>query len=212
MLFIVLAIISPIIATAQIRYGVVGGIQFSHFNAYYPSMTTTIPILMVTTTTPAKTIISDKVTGGCFGGVAEVDVSEKIAIRPQVLLNFKGGNYNYDGDMFKFNFTYIDLPVHALYKIDLGRGKLLFGAGPYFSFFLAGKGADGQQSGIKLKPGKDIKSFDTGISLMGSYEITDLNLGISIFYNHGFSNTNTDLPEIKNRSFGISVAYFLGEK
>jgi Outer membrane protein beta-barrel domain len=183
-------------AQAQgIRYGLTAGLQSSHQRFSGNGLS----------------IATSGLFGIHLGGVAEYAISDAIVIRPQLGLSLKGGRLLDDGDVYKTNLTYIDLPVHAVYKYEAGPGKILGGIGPYFSLFAGGK-----DDGDKLKVGTNIKGFDMGLSLMAGYELTDKNLSINLFYSPGLLNLvpskyNTR-GKYTNSTIGISVAYFLGEK
>jgi Outer membrane protein beta-barrel domain len=193
LLFIAVIGFQVVAEAQQLRYGFTAGLQSSK---------------LAISGNNGLSITSNGLFGIHLGGVAEYSINDNIAIRPQFGLSLKGGRFNTLGTNFKTNLTYIDIPIHAVYKYEVGPGKIMGGVGPYFSFFMGGKSAD-----EKLKSGTDIKGLDVGLSLMGGYELTAQNLSINLFYNPGLANIDPDNSSVKlrNSTFGLSVAYFLGE-
>jgi hypothetical protein len=162
------------------RFGIMGGLQSASIRS---------------------TISSDGKFGIHLGGVAEIPVSEQFVIRPQLLYSMKGGSSF--GSSVSLN--YIELPVHAVYKAEVGNGKLFGGIGPYFGFLAGATDEDGDKI-------DDINSFDAGFSLLGGYELTENKLAFNLFYNSGLTNLNTGSSiSVTNGTFGLSVAYFFGD-
>ena len=102
---------------------------------------------------------------------------------------------------------YIQLPIHAGYKLDLTPGtKLVFRAGPYLAYGVGGK----IKSDAKLFEdqdffGDDTNRFDFGIG--GAVGVEFLNkINVSLGADHGLTKVFKD-TKIKNRAAYISVGY-----
>lgn len=145
--------------------------------------------------------------GFFFGGVAELGVSDKFAVQPEVLFSQQGAKYS-DSDGFdgKFNLNYINVPVMAKYKVS---DAFSIEAGPQLGFLLSAK--DKYDSPISGED--DIKEFisntDFGGNIGVGYEL-DSGLNFNARFNYGFSNINdfdTEGLDIKNNNcvflFGI---------
>lgn len=183
-----LGLISVAAAQTPTRFGIVGGLQ---------SSTIRFSSSGVNLNTSGKFGIH-------LGGVAEVPLTEQIMLRPQLLYSMKGGTINGN----TASFSYIELPVHAVYKIETGNGKVFGGLGPYFGF----------QAGATDEEGDKITEFngiDVGLSLLGGYELTEKKLAFNLFYNSGLANiyksSSSSSVSVTNGVFGLSVAYFFGE-
>lgn len=171
------------------RFGLVGGLQSSSLRS---------------------TVSTNGLFGVHIGGMAELSLTDNIVIRPQLLYSLKGGSE----DGLTVRLSYLELPVHAVYKTEVGSGKLFGGLGPYLGFMVSGRVSDGVDSEA-LTIGDDIKGFDAGLSLMGGYELTEQKLSVNLFYNTGFANLNpgsSSTTKTTNGTFGLSVAYFLGQQ
>lgn len=71
-----------------------------------------------------------------LGVTAEFLISEKFAIEPGLLFSAKGFKTEdfFWGSVFKDSYylNYLEIPINAIYKIDLGSAKVLISAGPFF--------------------------------------------------------------------------------
>jgi hypothetical protein len=150
------------------------------------------------------------------GVIAEIPLIENFVLQPGVLYSAKGSKYSFDGEDMSISPSFIEIPVNALYKLDIHSAKLLLFAGPYFGFGIGGsyKNSSGSTE-IKYGSGedKDMKPFDLGINIGAGIEISKLQLKVQ--YGLGITNlapVTTDDQEMKIRSFGISMAYLLGGK
>ena len=84
------------------------------------------------------------------GVAADIPIAGRFYLQPQLLVSAKGGNSevrDLDRNVYftsdltsKVRLLYLELPVNVLYKLPLGPGKLIAGAGPYIAYGLGGKG------------------------------------------------------------------------
>jgi len=101
---------------------------------------------------------------GFYGQVLSSDV---FAIQPELLFSTKGSKVEYGGNFFdqtiKYNLSYLDLPVLAVFK--LGESAEIH-VGPYVSYLLgANISNDGDLgSGTDEIDRDHLKSFDYGLS------------------------------------------------
>lgn len=141
------------------------------------------------------------------GGVAELGVTDKFAVQPEVHYSQRGTKYS-DSDGFdgKFNFTYINVPVMAKFKVS---DAFSIEAGPQVGLLLSAK--DKYDSPISGED--DIKEFisntDFGGNIGVGYEL-ESGLNFNARFNYGFSNINdfdSEGLDIKNNNcvflFGI---------
>jgi len=167
-----------------------------------------------------------------FNGGLLVDIRfSYFTLQPGVLFSTKGAIYSYNenryfGDMesvFRTALNYIEVPVHALYTISVGRGAFFIGGGPYFAYGIYGK-----EGTVKIN-GEDVKydplnknnifketeylkedvyrdlfdgdeklydRFDFGIGLQGGYEFPG-GFFIKVGYSLGLKNISNPAPGIK---------------
>ena len=80
----------------------------------------------------------------------EISVASDFYFQPNLLFNMKGAK---DDDIdANMNLGYIELPLHFLYKPQLGSGKIIVGFGPYVAYGVTGKlKGDGDDVDIKFK-------------------------------------------------------------
>ena len=167
------------------------------------------------------------------GVVADFGISKNFSIMPELLFAQRGtklDNFSIDGETsvsLSTTLNYLQLPINAAYKFDVGNGSKLFVfAGPYFGYGLstsgkvkaAGVGVDynffkfGSYNGTDLENTDAVylKNFDFGINVGVGYEYEKIFFKLQ--YNPGLINMlnmgSGDNGSIKNTNFAVSVGYF----
>ncbi len=111
------------------------------------------------------------------GAVVDVEIGDQFSVGTGLILSTKGVKIEESVEEFgaKMTFTaklvpmYLEIPVNAKYKIDLGGKNLYFAAGPYLAFGIAGKikskieASGNKPSGLEINAvNEDIKWGDDG--------------------------------------------------
>lgn len=129
------------------------------------------------------------------GGFAEIKLSEKFAIQPEVLYSAQGA----ESDGEKFNLNYINIPVLAKYYV---AKSFSLEAGPQIGFLTSAKIED-----------EDVKDFvsstDFSFNFGAGYDFTE-NLSAGLRYNLGLTNVwdfDGSEDSIKNGVFSVSLGY-----
>lgn len=129
-----------------------------------------------------------------IGGVAEVPISEKFAVQPELLYSSQGTKWNFaGGDNLKLD--YINLPVMCKYYILEG---LSAEAGPVVGFLLSTNATK-----------EDYNSIDIAFAIGASYKLNE-NIFFSLRYNKGITDINkNDAISVSNQNnvFQISAGY-----
>src|SRR5690554_2775215 len=132
-----------------------------------------------------------------IGGLAEIPLSEKFALQPEILYSSEGADWSWGLGSNNIKLDYIRIPVLAKYYIIEGLSGEL---GPNFGVLASAKAGDED-----VKDG--MNSFDVGLAIGASYR---LNMGVffSLRYNKGFMNVHDD-SDLKQQSnvFQISAGY-----
>jgi len=178
---------------------------------------------------------TDPMIGFHIGGLAEIKLTDKFAIQPELLFSMQGSKqttseFDTDGYSYtsedKINFTYINVPVMFKYFVIK---KLSIEAGPQVGFLVSAK--DKYEStetfeGTVTKESKTVdvknlhKSIDFGFNIGAGYDITD-NFFTSLRYNIGLSDigqggtvnidgVNEVYPKfykVKNNVLQLSIGY-----
>jgi hypothetical protein len=148
-----------------------------------------------------------------FGVVAEISVSDKFSVQPELLYSAQGAKESFLGESIKVNFDYLTLPIMAKFYVSKGFS---LEAGPQLGFLMSSKiKAVGESEDLK-----DItKGIDFGLDFGVGYKM-DSGLNFGARYNLGLSNfwdipSGTVDPEfgigdIKNQNAVIQlyVGYF----
>lgn len=164
--------------------------------------------------------------GGHAGLLFGFDLSDKLMLQTGLLVNTKGfklkeidGQYK---ETFKFNTTYLDIPVLVSYQQEFGSNmKFIGGLGPVLGIAIGGKGVyieqykdEKEKESEKILFGStdndDMKRIDFGLMLQAGLQVEKVRFGL--FYNQGLvnvANYNVDGYRMKNRVIGISAAYVL---
>jgi hypothetical protein len=139
-------------------------------------------------------------------------------------LKSSGGNYN-----TTTRISYIELPLHLLFRPQLGPGHVLVGFGPYVAYGIGGKqkvdygSLPTMEQKIKFRneiPLGDYwdienayyRGFDAGADIFAGYEL-DMGLYVLLKTQLGLLNMIPDVtdwegePNLKNTGFGVSVGY-----
>lgn len=154
----------------------------------------------------------------------EYRINDLFSIQPSLLIATKGTKYEYSSMLattnVKVNQTYLELPVMAAFRFDIGgNNNVVIAAGPYFAFGIGGKTTvDGSLSSI-------IWNVDTG-NTFGSNRMNtfDCGLGAGVTFEFGrfFAGVDTEIglmrlydssvrsDNIKNVSFSVGVGYRFG--
>ncbi len=189
---------------AQVKFGLKGGVNLAKMTLKSSGMSI-----------DPKTLV-----GYHFGIVSEFKLSDNFYLQPGILYSAKGSKYSISGDGESFEMSikpsYIEVPINALYKLDVSAAKLLIFAGPYFAYGISGKyESSGQSQDIKFGTSDqdDMKPLDIGINIGVGADFK----GFEITAQYGIGLTNLAAgasgdTEMKTKTIGISVAYLFGGK
>ncbi|WP_162618600.1 porin family protein [Pedobacter yulinensis] len=209
-------------AAAQTRVGLQAGINFADVSAKNES---------------GQKGETSPMAGLRIGLTADIPLGGDFFLQPgafYVQKGFKqerGGYYGLAND-FRVKVSYIDVPLHLLYKPALAGGRLLFGAGPYAAY-----GTDGTWTAENTiligdimtdNKGKTIfrndysegefgnylygKPWDFGLGLLAGYEFggrisAQLNMQLGIANLEPETSGTRRSGSLYNRSFGLAVGY-----
>jgi len=149
----------------------------------------------------------DSKVGFHVGGFAEIKLTDKFAVQPEILFSTQGAKYKESGYEEKTNLSYLNIPVMAKYYV---AEKFSLEAGPQIGFLLSAKSkfdGGGESGDVDIKDG--LKSIDFGVNFGAGYDFTE-NLSVGLRYNLGLSNISDSEEgdgKIKNSVFSLSVGY-----
>ncbi len=193
-LMIILAIILTMTVSgfSQIDFGVAGGLNFSEFGG-----------------DDIDELNPDMKAGVSGGLYAEIGLFG-ISVAPEVLYTMKGSNLEFDDVEITTKLTYIEVPVLARLYLPFPIIHPFITAGPYFSTLLTAEneytyGGETETDDVK----DDLESTSTGIKIGAGIKLSRLTL--SARYSMGMKNIakETDLFEMKNKSFELMVHFAL---
>ena len=167
-----------------------------------------------------------------IGVIGEYSISNNFAIKPGILFATQGykavqsdmvlDDMMGHGAEVTININYLQVPVNAQYKIDLGGRDILFQAGPYFSYAIGGQTTTQitlndlpsyEKKKNDLVFGKkegQLSPFDFGLGFGIGLQLDAIQIGLD--YKFGLANlTNVDKASMKNRGFSITAIYFFGK-
>jgi long-subunit fatty acid transport protein len=155
---------------------------------------------------------TSSIIGFQVGGFAEIKISEKFAIQPELLYSTQGVEESYSEDELEIKNTiklgYINVPVMAKYYATT---KFSLEFGPQIGFLTSAKAefeAEGESLEVDIKD--DLESVDFGLNFGAGYDFTN-NFSAGVRYNLGLSNVakseSGDDNTIKNSVFSVAVGY-----
>jgi len=216
------AMLSVASLQAQVNFGVVAGPNFQNMTG--------------------KDADGDKVTNGLIvrfhaGVQAAIPISPDFSFQTGLLFSQKGSKNNEGLIPLKSSsdeyhtttcISYVELPLHLLFRPEFGSGRILIGFGPYVAYGIAGKqkvemGSLSYEQKIKFKGEIDqatswdmdhayYRGFDAGADIYAGYEMA---MGFFVRLNAqlGLLNMITDIqdwdyePTLRNTGFSISAGY-----
>jgi hypothetical protein len=161
---------------------------------------------------------------GFHGGVdVEIPIVPDFFLQPGILFSMKGANDVAEIEDLSATLSYIEVPVHFVYKPLLGAGRLIAGIGPYVAYGVSGKMEfEGDEEDIKFQNDVSLDDYNDNF-----FFLRPLDAGADIFFGYQFdmgffAQLNAQLgllnlepkvdgesPEAitKNTGFGVSVGY-----
>ncbi|MCI2230263.1 PorT family protein [Polaribacter sp. MSW13] len=141
----------------------------------------------------------DSRTGFVIGATAEVSLTEKFSIQPELLYSAQGAQQR---DNFKYDLNYISLPIMAKYYIAKG---FTVEAGPQFSFLIKDQLVPiDQYSGTGVQ-NTDAENFDLAANFGLGYQ-SKSGIFFQTRYNLGLVAISEN-PDIKNGVFQITLGF-----
>ncbi|WP_300569036.1 porin family protein [Flavobacterium sp.] len=132
------------------------------------------------------------------GAFAEIKISDKFAVQPEVLFSMQGAKV--DGGDYAFN--YLNIPVMAKFFVT---EQFSLEAGPQIGFLMSAKANPDEGDSVDVK--EFLTSTDFGLNVGLGYDFTE-NFTAGLRYNLGLSNiSDEDNGDIKNNVFSVSVGY-----
>lgn len=137
-----------------------------------------------------------------LGGFAQIKISEKFMIQPELVYSGQGAQDSVENDL-KIKLNYINLPIMAKFMVSDG---LSFEVGPQIGFAVSRKVTfEGESENLD----DEFKAFDYGVGLGAGYQF-DSGMLLSLRYNLGLANileNEIDDFRVNNNVFQISVGY-----
>jgi opacity protein-like surface antigen len=192
----IIAVLAFGFANAQeVKFGLKGGINLSTFTGDVGSTSTRV--------------------GFQVGGFAEIKVTDKFSVQPELLYSAQGakekGGVDVNGDMQSaeviYKLGYINVPIMAKYYV---ADKFSLEAGPQIGFLTSSK-AEAKILGFSKEVDMEdaVKSIDFGLNFGAGLDFTE-NFSAGVRYNLGLSDINNEKDstnKIHNSVFSLSVGY-----
>lgn len=169
---------------------------------------------------------SRMLTGFHAGVIADLNLTEFLAIQPGLLYSSKGIRFENDVQELSFNPRYLELPVNLVFKTPTGESKFFIGAGPYVAMGIGGKfkgeGLFNFSSDIQFSDDDPltaeeegagafiVRRFDYGLNAIAGIEASNLVLsagyGLGLAKVQSGSNSSSDQNN-KHRVFSLSLGF-----
>lgn len=177
---------------AQVKFGPQAGLNVSNMTISYSGINMSMSSLV----------------GFHVGVVAEIPVATNFVIQPGLLYSTKGTKADIEGIHETERLDYLELPVNAMYKIELSeQAKLLLFAGPYLAYGIGGKDSSTGESVKFSGDDKDFKALDFGLNFGPGIEINNT-IQIKAQYSLGIANIAPESEATyRNHGFNVSIAY-----
>ena len=230
-------VLTTSIAQAQFKIGVRSG--FNLTNANYNNIPNEEGFENLTDTKMKP--------GFQVGVVGDYELNNAFSVQSGILFATQGwkidADYERSEDGFyskiqtkgKTNLNYFQVPILAIYKLDLSGAKLLLQTGPYFGYGLGGKSKNESSilrkyndeviidektsldNKIKMGSGEDkVKAFDFGLNFgtgvqFGNIQTTlSYSIGLANLHNKSTLDMIDEDISLKNKGFSLTITYLFG--
>lgn len=160
-----------------------------------------------------------------LGVIADLKLSESFYIQPGLYFTTKGAKAKYEPSWYAragktevkekkvaMNMNYLQIPVLASYRYNLGRNtKLYINAGPYFALGVGGKIEFRNRETDVFGDGEEqlgLRRFDTGLTFGTGFSFDQIYVGLNYdlgLFNIADKDVWEDYLKVRNRSLNISV-------
>ncbi|MCT4698875.1 porin family protein [Tenacibaculum haliotis] len=142
-----------------------------------------------------------------IGAVAEIEISDKFSVQPELVYSAQGAKTKMEGIDVTMALDYLNVPVMAKYYVAEGFSLEL---GPQIGFLMSAKmkaEVGGESVEEDIKDDYKMKSVDFGLNFGAGYKL-ESGLNFSARYNLGLSKIS-DIEDStgKNGVFQVSVGY-----
>ncbi|NHN25216.1 PorT family protein [Flavobacterium jejuense] len=184
LLFAAVAVFAFGVSNAQeVKFGAKAGLNLSNFSGDAEGTSTKV--------------------GFQVGALAEIMISDKFAIQPELVYSSLGAKSSDEGFDYTSHLNYLNIPVMAKYFVAEGFS---LEAGPQIGFLLSAKDkGDGEDVDTK----EYYNSTDFGMNVGAGYDVTE-NINLGLRYTFGLSNIAKDAPsgyKVGNSNIAFAVAY-----
>lgn len=200
-LFLAIVLAFTMASQAQVSFGVKGGLNLANLSGDVED--------------------NNMKVGFQIGGVMDYALSDAFSIQPSLLLSNKGAAFEGDGWDATLSLNYLEVPIHATYKIS---GLQIF-AGPYVGVGLFGKvkPSEGDDMDVEFTSDVDedfefdkfpVRPLDIGLNFGVGYTVME-NIQVQALYGLGLTNLEPTYAgedpedETKNSVIQLTVSYFL---
>lgn len=158
--------------------------------------------------------------GADFGGFMRINLHQNFAIQPELEFYYRGTGVKAEAAGLlvenKINQWGMQIPVYALGKVELGKGQLYGGVGPYVGVGFSAKTDEIKFAVFKKDPidlyeqhndKSALQRWDVGVACQLGYEFAN-GIQINAGYKYGFINQVDDLKSTVNdvvSKFGTSL-------
>ena len=210
------AVLTASYAQSQITFGARAGFALTNQSIKYDGKK------------PDKEDRSKMKPGIQIGIIGEYTLDDAISFQSGLVFATQGFRYKFSDEWEDFgtvetkttlNINYLQIPVNALYQMDMGGGKLVFQAGPYLGLALGGKSKSKEKSNgrtetdkVDVKFGSEVgemKRIDLGLGLGAGVQFNNIRAGLE--YKFGVTNlSNFDKSTQRNNGLTLSMTYLFG--
>lgn len=136
------------------------------------------------------------------GGFAEIKISDKFSVQPELMYSTLGAKFDEQGITITQSVDYLVVPIMAKFYVTEG---FALEAGPQIGFLLSGKlKADGDSVDVK----ELYTTTDLGLNFGAGYDFTE-NISAGVRYTLGLSNIAKDAVDtsVQNSNISLGLAY-----
>jgi hypothetical protein len=130
---------------------------------------------------------NDMVIGVHVGVNAQIPIAPEFYFQPGLLFATKGAIDKTDNIKFRYSLSYLEVPLHVVYKAPLGTGYFMLGFGPYIAYAMNGKVTSEIES-VKVETDIKFQNKVEASETLDAVYFKRMGAGASIFVGYEFAN------------------------
>lgn len=146
--------------------------------------------------------------GGALGGFVKIDFNEHFALQPELIFNYTESKIKYERENLRFKYAGVEIPVYALWQMNIGKGKFFAGVGPHIGYGLsADSKTEKLPEGVPGENKIELDHWYMGWNAIAGYEFRN-GISVNAGYQMGWDlSSRNKSSNVKTQTVSLGVGY-----